>query len=83
MTKPGVGHLHDVVQRVDLSKILLETDAPHFRISLPHNVKSDLIQPWSHPGHTIFVALRIAELKGVDWRTIIKETRENVKQGGN
>ena len=98
-------HLHDVVQRVDLSRfifkynwsctrsisnkiinlyrILLETDAPYFPISQSHNVESSdfpHIQPFSHPGHAIYIALRVAQLRGMDWLTIIKATKENIKQ---
>ena len=51
-------------------RILLESDAPYMA---PDG--TDI----SHPGNTIYIAQRIAQLKGMDTLTIIKATRENIK----
>jgi len=83
VTYPHAQHLHDVVRRVDLDRILLETDAPYFPMSLCNNEKfSDMSTNahFSHPGHVILIALHIAQLKDIDWRLILSATRDNIKK---
>ena len=56
------------------SRILLETDGPYFRIGQAKDCKSS-----SHPGHVVYVALRVAQLRGEDWVTIMEATQKNTK----
>ena len=57
-----------------LSRLLLETDAPYFRIGQAKDAKA------SHPGHALHVALCVAQLRKVDWKMIMKATSDNTKQ---
>ena len=49
-------------------RILLETDGPYMAVE-----KGGI----SLPGDAIYIALRVAQLKGMDWLTVVKATREN------
>ena len=51
-------------------RILLETDGPYMAVE-----KGGI----SLPGDAIYIALRVAQLKGMDWLTVVKATRENIK----
>jgi TatD DNase family protein len=58
-------HLHDVVRKIPLSRILLETDSPYF---LPRQEPISLTGGMSHPGYVIHTAAQIAHLKEVPIR---------------
>ena len=58
-------HLHDVVRKIPLSRILLETDSPYF---LPRQEPISLTGGMSHPGFVIHTAAQIAHLKEVPIR---------------
>lgn len=64
---------------------LLETDAPHFvpanldvrGVGMEHMASST--GKFSHPGHALNVAKRIADLKSVKIRDVMTVTTENCK----
>jgi TatD DNase family protein len=58
-------HLHEVVRKIPLSRILLETDSPYF---LPRQEPTSLTGGMSHPGFVIHTAAQIAQLKKVPIR---------------
>ena len=58
-------HLHEVVRKIPLSRILLETDSPYF---LPRQEPISLTGGMSHPGMVIHTAAQIAHLKEVPIR---------------
>lgn len=62
--------VHEVAQVVPLDKLLVETDAPYLA-PVPYRGKRN------EPGYTRYVVERIAELRGTDWETIAKVTRQN------
>jgi len=68
-------HLHDVVRKIPLSRILLETDSPYF---LPRQEPTSLTGGMSHPGFVIHTAAQIAHLKKVPIRDVIEANRRNV-----
>jgi len=68
-------HLHDVVRKIPLSRILLETDSPYF---LPRQEPTSLTGGMSHPGFVIHTAAQIAHLKEVPIRDVIEANRRNV-----
>jgi len=68
-------HLHEVVRKIPLSRILLETDSPYF---LPRQEPISLTNGMSHPGMVIHTAAQIAHLKEVPIRDVIEANRRNV-----
>ena len=54
-------HLHEVVKKIPLHRILLETDSPYF---LPRQEPTSL-SGISHPGFVIHAAAQIAQLKSI------------------
>lgn len=62
--------IQEVVKRVPLDKILVETDAPYLAPE-PHRGERNL------PAYVIFVAKKIAELKGLPEKKVFKKTLEN------
>ena len=68
--------LWEVVKKIPLDRILLETDAPYFlpsrvdRKRYPLNV--------SLPGHVIHVAAQMAAIKEVSLRTVLEQNLMNV-----
>ncbi|MEK7618772.1 MAG: TatD family hydrolase [Patescibacteria group bacterium] len=63
----------DVVRRVPLEKMLIETDSP-FLTPKPHRGKKN------HPSYVRFVAERIAEIKGVSTDEVARQTTENARR---
>ena len=55
------GHLHEVVRKIPLDRILLETDSPYF---LPRQ-ESPSQSGMSHPGFVIHCASQVAQLKNI------------------
>ena len=53
--------LRDVVQKIPLDRILLETDAPYFFRGIKNHAK----QKFSHPGCVSIVAQQVANLRGI------------------
>ena len=65
--------LVEVVERIPIEKILIETDAPYLA-PVPYRGKTN------NSAMLIEVARKIAEIKGVDTEAVIKHTTENAKQ---
>lgn len=62
--------LQEVAQKIPLDKILIETDAP-FLAPVPHRG-----QP-NHPAWVKFVAEKIAELRGISFEEVARQTTYN------
>ena len=69
-------HLHEVVKKIPLSKILLERDSPYFLPRQEPNSKSGI----SHPGFVIHTAAQIAHLKNIPIKDVIEANRKNVQE---
>jgi TatD DNase family protein len=65
--------LHDVVKKVPIEKILVETDAPYLA-PIPFRGKRN------EPLYVRHVAEKIAELKGLDPDEVARQTLENTKK---
>ncbi len=63
----------EVVRNTPLEKILVETDSP-FLAPVPHRGKRN------EPAHVVYVARRIAELKGKSYEEVVKITTQNAKR---
>jgi len=68
--------VREVVKKIPLERLLLETDAPYF---LPARVDKTKY-PWNCalPGHIIHVAAQVAAIKGVALRTVLEKNLMNV-----
>ena len=66
----------EMVRKIPLDRLLLETDAPYF---LPARVDRTKY-PWNCtlPGHIIHVAAQVAAIKGVTLRTVLEQNLINV-----
>jgi TatD DNase family protein len=64
--------IQDVVRRVPLSSLLLETDAPYLA-PIPHRGKRN------EPSFIIHTAKKVAELKGVPLEEVAQATTQNAK----
>jgi TatD DNase family protein len=62
--------LQEVVQLIDLKHIVLETDAPYLS-PVPHRGKRN------ESSYTLFIAEKLANLKGIDLTTVANITSEN------
>ena len=70
--------LRDAVKTIPLDRLYLETDAPYFG---QKNAKKR--RPYIEPANQVWVARAIAELRGVDERTVVQAcTRNNAKLFG-
>lgn len=65
--------LHEVAQKVPLSKLLVETDAPYLA-PVPYRGKRN------EPGYTRYVVEKIAELRGESFDEIACQTTKNAHQ---
>ena len=63
----------DVIRAVPLDRLLIETDAPYLAPT-PHRGEIN------RPEYVLFVAKKIAELKNLDEKTVIKQTEINTKK---
>ena len=69
-------HLHDVIKRIPLNRILLETDSPYF---VPRQLsESERTIDFSHPGLIIHAAAQVAKLKKVTIETVIKAHKRSL-----
>lgn len=73
ITFDKTGRSEEVVKNLPLDKILLETDAPYLT-PVPHRGKRN------EPAYVIFVAQKIAELKGIDIEEVEQVTTENARK---
>lgn len=64
--------LREVVRRVPLDRMMVETDSPYLT-PVPHRGKRN------EPAHVRWVAETIAQVKGVDLETVARVTSENVR----
>ena len=65
-----------IVKNIPLERLLLETDAPHF---VPRSHHSTLPN-FSHPGLALNVAVRVAQLRSLPLRTVLKSSFDNTKE---
>ena len=82
VTFPGTCELRRVVEKIQLSKIILETDAPYF---LPkgggrHSLMGHTSRDFSVPIHAVNVAAQIAAIKRCDVKKVLQASRANVKR---
>ena len=63
--------LYEVIEKIDLKDILLETDSPYLSPE-PHRGKQN------NPYNIYYVAQRIAQIKGISTEEVIKQTTNNV-----
>jgi len=69
----SVDNLRQVVKMIPLERILVETDAPWLTPEPYRGEKNT-------PQNVEFVALKVAELKGVSYEEVCRQTTENVKK---
>jgi len=81
-------YLDDVVTRIPLDRLLLETDAPYFpadeyKLQEMVNIKDRRPhkngQLKSHPGLVFLVASKIAKMRGITVGDVLKANRDNVR----
>lgn len=65
--------LAEVVQAMELTDIVLETDCPYLT-PVPHRGERN------ESSYVKYICQKIAELKGVDYNTVAEQTTENVKR---
>jgi TatD DNase family protein len=66
-------YLLEVVEKTPLEKILIETDAPYLA---PEPYRGQRCEPWQ----VKFTALKIAEIKKIDFKKVIDQTTQNTKR---
>ena len=73
VTFPNSHKLHEIAKRIDLNKILLETDSPWLA---PQEMRGKR----NEPAFLIFIAKKIAKLKGISVDELAEATTENAKE---
>ena len=68
--------LKDVVQKISLDRILLETDAPYFFRGIKNHAK----QKFSHPGCVSIVAQQVADLRGISVKEVLDHNWKNAQE---
>eukprot|EP01006_Ploeotia_vitrea_P063751 TRINITY_DN86180_c0_g1_i1.p1 TRINITY_DN86180_c0_g1~~TRINITY_DN86180_c0_g1_i1.p1 ORF type:complete len:351 (+),score=19.75 TRINITY_DN86180_c0_g1_i1:16-1068(+) len=66
----------EVVKAVPMDRFVLETDAPYMLPKVMRNEKTKA-QPLCHPGYIMYVAQRIAEIKGITLDEVLLAARAN------
>ncbi|XP_076469693.1 uncharacterized protein LOC143300022 [Babylonia areolata] len=66
---------HEVARLLPLNRLLLETDAPYF---LPSGFEWEGLS-LSHPGMALMVAIRVAELRGIQVEEVLVQVRRNTQ----
>ena len=75
VTYQNAHHVQDVVKNVDITKIVLETDAPYF---IPKTVKRN-VKNCSFPRQVIHVAAKVGQLKNLSTSEVLFHNIENSK----
>jgi TatD DNase family protein len=73
ITFKSAGELRDVVKKVPLDRMLIETDAPYLA-PVPHRGKSNI------PQYVTYVADCVAELRGLDCEDVARITSGNFQR---
>jgi len=73
VTYNNASQIHDVVRRVPLNRLLLETDAP-FLTPIPYRGKRN------EPSYIVHTAQKIANLRGISFKEVSYQTSKNVCQ---
>jgi len=73
VTFPNSHKLHEIAKRIDLNKILLETDSPWLA---PQEMRGKR----NEPAFLLFTAKKIAKLKGISVDELAEATTENAKE---
>jgi TatD DNase family protein len=73
VTFPNSHRLHEIVKCIDLNRILLETDSPWLA---PQEMRGKR----NEPAFLLFIAKKIAELKGISVGELAEATTENAKE---
>lgn len=66
-------HVHRVIERMPLDRLLVETDAP-WLAPVPHRGEKN------EPAHVEFVAQKVAELRRMNLDDVARQTTENAKR---
>ena len=78
VTFKGASSTHEVVRRIPLERLLLETDAPYF---LPSKVpRTGRNRPMANPGHIAHVAAQVATLRNVNIKEVLRANRQNISE---
>lgn len=72
-TFKNAGKILDVIAYVPLEKLLIETDSPYLT-PVPHRGETN------RPEYVYYVAEKIAQIKGMPIKDVIKQTEENAKK---
>ncbi|XP_038061490.1 uncharacterized protein LOC119732154 [Patiria miniata] len=75
VTFPSAFPVHRTATEIPLGKILLETDAPYF---LPKQCPR--VMRWANPSMAVFVAVRIAQLRGIPLDEVLYAVRRNTTE---
>lgn len=75
VTFARAGSVREVVGKVPLDRLLLETDAPY---CTPANLPRSMRCTHNHPGLVFFVGREVARLRGVAVREVLEAARRNV-----
>ncbi|ETN79425.1 hypothetical protein NECAME_09828, partial [Necator americanus] len=71
---------YEVLKRLPLRRVLLETDAPYFRPRQYDAAKTSVCERFALPPMAVNVAFVIAKAKNMDVNDVIRETTQNVLQ---
>ena len=69
--------VQEMVKHIPLDRLLLETDSPYF---LPSGIDRT-VYPWDFtlPSHVLHVAARVAFIKGIPLRDVLKQNLKNIQ----
>ena len=77
VTFDNIRNVREVVRKVPLDRLLLETDAPY---NTPRNLPQTRRCRFSHPAHAYYTAKEIANLKEIDLSEVLSITRANTTE---
>ena len=75
VTYQNAHHVQDVVKNVDITKIVIETDAPYF---IPRNA-TRTVKNCSFPRQVVHVAAKVGQLKNLSTSEVLFHYIENSK----